>query len=161
MCLHLFGNFKYIFVQPGIKCIHEHKYETDKKCIHCIQRGCILLVILFTLLFPDLQLDDIYAVEIMGGSSRIPCIKSLVKEVFGKEPSTTLNADEAVARGCALQVSIRRWLISRLVLNDWHFRHLDNTSFQMLMQVHSNSFMWFVISIISSFMRDTSNVFLI
>ena len=42
----------------------------------------------------------------MGGSSRIPSIKNLVKDVFGKEPSTTLNADEAVARGCALQVGI-------------------------------------------------------
>ena len=34
----------------------------------------------------------------------MPAIKELVQKVFGKEPSTTLNADEAVARGCALQV---------------------------------------------------------
>jgi molecular chaperone DnaK (HSP70) len=43
-------------------------------------------------------------VEIIGGSTRIPAVKELVKSVFGKEPFTTLNADEAVARGCALQV---------------------------------------------------------
>ncbi|KAK2169050.1 hypothetical protein LSH36_12g03072 [Paralvinella palmiformis] len=54
----------------------------------------------------NIHLDEIYAVEIMGGSSRIPSIKNLVKDVFGKEPSTTLNADEAVARGCALQCAI-------------------------------------------------------
>lgn len=50
--------------------------------------------------------DDIYAVEIVGGASRIPCFKDLVTQVFRKEPSTTLNADEAVAKGCALQCAI-------------------------------------------------------
>ncbi|XP_076467430.1 heat shock 70 kDa protein 4-like [Babylonia areolata] len=49
---------------------------------------------------------DIDSVEIMGGSSRIPAFKRLVSQVFSKEPSTTLNADEAVARGCALQCAI-------------------------------------------------------
>lgn len=49
---------------------------------------------------------DIYAVEVVGGSSRIPCIKELVSKVFEKEPSTTLNADEATAKGCALQCAI-------------------------------------------------------
>jgi len=49
---------------------------------------------------------DIHSVEIVGGSSRIPSFKALVTKVFSKEPSTTLNADEAVARGCALQCAI-------------------------------------------------------
>ncbi|WAQ98137.1 HSP97-like protein [Mya arenaria] len=53
-----------------------------------------------------LSTDDIYSVEIVGGSSRVPCIKELVTKVFQKEPSTTLNADEAVAKGCALQCAI-------------------------------------------------------
>ena len=51
-----------------------------------------------------LKPDDIYAVEIVGGATRTPAIKQLVTKVYGKEPSTTLNADEAVSRGCALQV---------------------------------------------------------
>nr|AKP54258.1 heat shock protein 4L [Liposcelis bostrychophila] len=50
-----------------------------------------------------LSLDDIYAVEIVGGSTRIPSIKNLIEDIFKKHPSTTLNQDEAVARGCALQ----------------------------------------------------------
>lgn len=41
----------------------------------------------------------------MGGASRIPAVKERISKFFGKELSTTLNADEAVARGCALQVS--------------------------------------------------------
>uniref|UniRef100_A0A4W4F9F7 Heat shock protein 4a n=1 Tax=Electrophorus electricus TaxID=8005 RepID=A0A4W4F9F7_ELEEL len=49
-----------------------------------------------------LKKEDIYAVEIIGGASRIPAIKEHVSRFFGKELSTTLNADEAVARGCAL-----------------------------------------------------------
>lgn len=54
---------------------------------------------------PELKKEDIYAVEIVGGASRIPAVKERVSKFFGKELSTTLNADEAVARGCALQVS--------------------------------------------------------
>lgn len=55
--------------------------------------------------FADLKKDDIHAVEIVGGASRMPAIKERISKFFGKETSTTLNADEAVARGCALQVS--------------------------------------------------------
>jgi len=50
--------------------------------------------------------EDIYSVEIVGGSTRVPAIKTLVEKVFGKTPNTTLNADEAVSRGCALQCAI-------------------------------------------------------
>ncbi|XP_071511676.1 97 kDa heat shock protein-like [Diadema antillarum] len=53
-----------------------------------------------------LKPEDIHSVEIVGGSSRIPSIKETIKKVFKKECSTTLNQDEAVARGCALQCAI-------------------------------------------------------
>ena len=53
-----------------------------------------------------LKLEEIYSVEIVGGSSRIPSIKGLIEKVFQKAPSTTLNADEAVSRGCALMCAI-------------------------------------------------------
>ncbi|XP_076024415.1 heat shock 70 kDa protein 4a [Genypterus blacodes] len=53
-----------------------------------------------------LKREDIYAVEIVGGASRIPAMKERIGKYFGKELSTTLNADEAVARGCALQCAI-------------------------------------------------------
>lgn len=52
----------------------------------------------------ELSRDDIYAVEIVGGATRMPAIKERIGRFFGKDISTTLNADEAVARGCALQV---------------------------------------------------------
>ncbi len=53
--------------------------------------------------FGDFRVD---ACEIVGGTSRVPAIKRLVKSIFGVKPTTTLNADEAVARGCALQCAM-------------------------------------------------------
>nr|CAH7724325.1 unnamed protein product [Callosobruchus chinensis] len=53
-----------------------------------------------------LDINDIHSVEIVGGSSRIPAIKVLIERVFNRTPSTTLNQDEAVSRGCALQCAI-------------------------------------------------------
>uniref|UniRef100_A0A8B9J6E3 Heat shock protein 4 like n=1 Tax=Astyanax mexicanus TaxID=7994 RepID=A0A8B9J6E3_ASTMX len=50
--------------------------------------------------------DEVYAVEAVGGATRIPVIKERISKFFGKDISTTLNADEAVARGCALQCAI-------------------------------------------------------
>lgn len=52
----------------------------------------------------ELGRDEIYAVEVVGGATRIPAIKERISRFFCKDISTTLNADEAVARGCALQV---------------------------------------------------------
>lgn len=54
----------------------------------------------------ELKLDDIHSVEIAGGSSRIPAIKKLIEQIFNKPTSTTLNQDEAVSRGCALQCAM-------------------------------------------------------
>ncbi|XP_046978321.1 97 kDa heat shock protein isoform X3 [Vanessa cardui] len=53
-----------------------------------------------------LRPEDINSVEIVGGSTRIPAVKSLIEQVFGKQASTTLNQDEAVSRGCALQCAM-------------------------------------------------------
>lgn len=54
----------------------------------------------------DLKVEDVSAVEIVGGATRIPAVKERITRFFGKDVSTTLNADEAVARGCALQCAI-------------------------------------------------------
>lgn len=54
----------------------------------------------------QLKREDVSAVEIVGGTTRIPAVKEKIAKFFGKDISTTLNADEAVARGCALQCAI-------------------------------------------------------
>ncbi|CAG8620809.1 2408_t:CDS:2 [Funneliformis caledonium] len=53
-----------------------------------------------------LKLEDIHSIEVVGGSTRIPSIKERISKFFGKELNYTLNQDEAVARGCALQCAI-------------------------------------------------------
>lgn len=53
-----------------------------------------------------LNLGDIYAVELIGGATRIPAIKEIIGNTFKRELSTTLNLDEAVSRGCALQCAM-------------------------------------------------------
>ena len=51
--------------------------------------------------------DQIDSVEVVGGGSRVPWIKSLCSEVFGgKDLSTTMNQEETVCRGSALQAAI-------------------------------------------------------
>ncbi|XP_063729386.1 heat shock 70 kDa protein 4-like [Symsagittifera roscoffensis] len=56
--------------------------------------------------YAGLEANQLHSVEVVGGSSRVALFKSIVQEVFGMEPSTTLNADESVARGCALQCAM-------------------------------------------------------
>ncbi|KAI8343032.1 heat shock protein 70 family [Chlamydoabsidia padenii] len=53
-----------------------------------------------------MTVDDIDAVEMVGGSTRIPAIKTTISNFFGKPISTTLNQDEAVSRGAALQCAM-------------------------------------------------------
>ena len=53
-----------------------------------------------------LKQEDISEIELIGGSTRIPAVKSLIEQVFGKPPSTTLNQDECVARGAAIMAAM-------------------------------------------------------
>lgn len=55
----------------------------------------------------DLKKSDIDEIVLVGGSTRIPKIQQLVKELFnGKEPSRGINPDEAVAYGAAVQAGV-------------------------------------------------------
>lgn len=50
--------------------------------------------------------NDIDEVILVGGSTRIPKVQELVKDFFGKEPNKSVNPDEVVAVGAAIQGSI-------------------------------------------------------
>lgn len=54
-----------------------------------------------------LSFKDIDEVILVGGSTRIPAVQELVRKVTGKEPNVTVNPDEVVALGAAVQVSSR------------------------------------------------------
>jgi len=49
---------------------------------------------------------DITEVILVGGMTRMPRVQNLVKEFFGKDPSQSVNPDEVVALGAAIQVWI-------------------------------------------------------
>jgi len=53
-----------------------------------------------------LTAKDIDECLLVGGSTRIPAVQTLCKEIFGKEPNKTVNPDEAVGVGAALQAGI-------------------------------------------------------
>lgn len=78
--------------------------EMEELCSHLFQR--IEKTMRKLLVDSKLNLEDIHSVEIVGGSSRIPAVKQLIEQIFGKPASTTLNQDEAVSRGAALQCAI-------------------------------------------------------
>lgn len=50
--------------------------------------------------------DDIDFIELVGGTTRVPAVKNKITEFFGRPLSTTLNQDEAVARGSTLACAV-------------------------------------------------------
>ena len=64
------------------------------------------------------SLDDIDEIILVGGSTRIPLVRKKIKEVFGKDPKATVNPDEAVALGAAIQGSIIKGDTKDVVLLD-------------------------------------------
>src|SRR6516162_5440818 len=49
------------------------------------------------------KVSEIHEVVLVGGSTRIPLVQAKVKEFFGREPNRSVNADEVVALGAAVQ----------------------------------------------------------
>jgi len=62
--------------------------------------------------------DEIDRVILVGGSTRMPCIRRLAREVFLKEPYIKINPDEVVGIGAALQAGILTREIKNIVLVD-------------------------------------------
>ena len=65
-----------------------------------------------------LTVNDIDKVLLVGGSSRIPAVQTLVKEKFGKEPSKSVNPDESVAVGAAVQAGVLKGDVKDVLLLD-------------------------------------------
>ncbi len=61
---------------------------------------------------------DINEVVLVGGSTRIPAVQQLVKEYTGKEPNQSVNPDEVVAVGAAIQAGVLAGEVKDIVLLD-------------------------------------------
>src|SRR5215212_5350016 len=62
--------------------------------------------------------SDIDEVVLVGGSTRIPRVQTIVKELFGKEPHKGVNPDEVVAIGAAVQAGVLAGDVKDLLLLD-------------------------------------------
>ncbi|HJG43525.1 molecular chaperone DnaK [Corynebacterium phoceense] len=65
-----------------------------------------------------LSLSDINHVVLVGGSTRMPAVSELVKEMTGREPNKGVNPDEVVAVGAALQAGVLRGEVKDVLLLD-------------------------------------------
>ncbi|MGH9540585.1 MAG: molecular chaperone DnaK [Terriglobales bacterium] len=62
--------------------------------------------------------DKIHEVVLVGGSTRIPRVQQIVRELFGKEPNRSVNPDEVVAVGAAVQAGVLAGEVKDLLLLD-------------------------------------------
>ncbi|KAK8556452.1 hypothetical protein V6N12_002854 [Hibiscus sabdariffa] len=65
-----------------------------------------------------LSFKDIDEVILVGGSTRIPAVQELVRKMTGKEPNVTVNPDDVVALGAAVQAGVLSGDVSDIVLLD-------------------------------------------
>lgn len=50
--------------------------------------------------------ENLEAIEIMGGGSRVAAVKARIEEIFGRKPTQSLNIDECIATGCGFQAAV-------------------------------------------------------
>merc|ERR1712056_65636 len=79
--------------------------RTKKPCLDCTKDS-------------GLSKDELSNVLLVGGSTRMPLVSKVVKEVYGKEPSKAVNPDEAVAMGAAIQGGVLKGDVKDILLLD-------------------------------------------
>merc|ERR1719420_1501933 len=79
--------------------------RTKKPCEDCLKDS-------------GLKMGDIGDVILVGGMSRMPAVQTLAKQIFGMEPSKSVNPDEAVALGAALQGGVLKGDVKDILLLD-------------------------------------------
>ncbi len=65
-----------------------------------------------------LKKEEIDEIILVGGQTRMPAIQNAVKDLFGKEPNRTINPDEVVALGAAIQAGIFQGDVKDITLVD-------------------------------------------
>ncbi|MEM7010142.1 MAG: Hsp70 family protein, partial [Verrucomicrobiota bacterium] len=78
---------------------------------------------------------DLNEIVLVGGSTRIPLVRQLVAEIFGKEPNTSQHPDEAVALGATIQAGILSGALQNMILLDVTPLSLGIETFGGLMNV--------------------------
>merc|ERR1719401_2959636 len=79
--------------------------RTKKPCLDCTKDS-------------GLSNSDISSVLLVGGSTRMPLVSTMVKEIYGQEASKAVNPDEAVAMGAAIQGGVLKGDVKDILLLD-------------------------------------------
>lgn len=66
----------------------------------------------------NVKASDLHNVVLVGGSTRMPMVQMLVKKLTGKEPNKSVNPDEVVALGAALQAGVLAGEVNDVLLLD-------------------------------------------
>jgi molecular chaperone DnaK len=83
----------------------------------------------------DTRPEDLDAVVLVGGSTRIPAVRQAVAELFGREPDLSQHPDEAVALGATIQAGVLGGTLRKMVLLDVTPLSLGIETFGGLMNV--------------------------
>lgn len=87
--------------------------ELAKEIINRTRKPCLQ-----AMMDAKLTPSDVDEVILVGGSTRIPMVRQLVEDIFGRTPNTSINPDEAVGIGAAIQANVLTGGISNLLLLD-------------------------------------------
>lgn len=79
--------------------------RTKAPCLNCLKDA-------------GLKASDIHEVILVGGSTRIPMVQTMIKEIFGKEGAKSVNPDEVVADGAAVQGGVLAGDVKDVLLLD-------------------------------------------
>lgn len=83
----------------------------------------------------NLKPEDLDAVVLVGGSTRMPAVRRAVAEFFGREPDVSQHPDEAIALGATIQAGVLSGTLRRMVLLDVTPLSLGIETFGGLMNV--------------------------
>jgi molecular chaperone DnaK len=97
----------------------------DRTRTHCLR----------SLADAKLTAADLDEVILVGGATRMPLVRETVRELFGREPNTSQNPDEAVAIGATIQAGILSGVVRDVVLLDVTPLSLGIETFGGLMNV--------------------------
>lgn len=90
--------------------------QFEQMCDHVFQR--LRPPVIQALKDAKMTASDIDEAVLVGGSTRIPYVQKLVKEIFGKEPHRGVNPDEVVAVGAAIQGGVLAGEVKDVLLLD-------------------------------------------
>lgn len=90
--------------------------ELDEMTMHLIKRT--VDPVKRALRDADIEPEDVDDILLVGGMTRMPKVRAVVEEVFGKKPNTSVNPDETVALGAAIQGGVLSGEIQNVLLLD-------------------------------------------